>query len=42
MYLIVIPMVCLAAVLLGLVLVSGFTKKKKPTSERTPFQVKID
>jgi len=42
MYLIVIPMICLAAVLLVLVLVSGFTKKKKTTNERTSFQVKID
>ncbi len=41
MYLIVIPMICLAIVLL--VLVSGLTKKKKTTAtERTPFQVKID
>jgi len=42
MYLIVIPMICLAAVLLVLILVSGFTKKKKATNERTSFQVKID
>ncbi|CAF1192284.1 unnamed protein product [Rotaria sordida] len=40
MYLVVIPMVCLAAVLL--VLVGGFTKKKKTTTERTSLQVKID
>ncbi|CAF2126379.1 unnamed protein product [Rotaria magnacalcarata] len=40
MYLIVIPMICLAAVLL--VLVSGLARKKKTTAERTPFQVKID
>jgi len=42
MYLIVIPMICLAIVLLVLVFISRFTKKKKITVERTPFQVKID
>ncbi|CAF2643915.1 unnamed protein product [Rotaria sp. Silwood2] len=40
MYLVVVPMICLAAVLIALV--SGFTKKKKTTTERTTFQVKID
>ncbi|CAF1001550.1 unnamed protein product [Adineta steineri] len=42
MYLIVIPMICLVAVLLVLVFMSRFTKKKQTTTERTPFQVKID
>ncbi|CAF4360046.1 unnamed protein product [Rotaria socialis] len=40
LYLIVMPIICLAAVLL--VLVSGLARKKKTTTERTPFQVKID
>ncbi len=42
MYLIIIPMICLVIVLLALVLFSGLTKKKKITTERTQFQVKID
>ncbi|UJR13945.1 hypothetical protein I4U23_000948 [Adineta vaga] len=44
MYLIIIPMICLVAVLLILVFISRFSKKKTTTTTtaRTPFQVKID
>ncbi len=42
MYLIVIPMICLVVVLVGLVAISGLTKKKKTVTDRTPFQIKID
>lgn len=42
MYFIVIPMICLAVVLVLLVFISGIRKKKRTTAERTPFQVKID